>query len=148
MTAGSITEESELLFFNTVFHLTSSTVDLIVERLGSPDQIGDHKARVGSLGSVLGFGNNASLPIPTTGLIFELLKESDFLAGFSIFAFGALPQLGAQSLKALVLGDAYNEIDLVRLTPTQHFPPTEAAISTQDNFDLRPAFSESPDQLG
>ena len=70
------------------------------------------------MGRVLGFGNNASLFIPTTGPIFELLKESDFLAAFSIFAFGALPQLGAQSLEPLILGDAYDVIDLVRLTPT------------------------------
>ena len=95
MTAGAIAEESELLFFNTVFHLTSSTVDLVVEPLGSPDQISDHKARIGSFGSVLGFGNNASLLIPTTGPILEPFEESDFLAAFSIFTFGALPQLGA-----------------------------------------------------
>jgi hypothetical protein len=118
MTAGPIAEESELLFFNAVFPLTASTVDLVVERLGSPDQISDHKPRIGSLGSVLGFGNSASLLIPTTGPIFELFKKSDFLAAFSMFAFGPLPQLGAQSLEPFVLGDAYDLIDLVRLTPT------------------------------
>jgi hypothetical protein len=63
--------------------------------LGSPDQISDHKARIGSFGSVLGFGNNASLLIPTTGPILKPFEESDFLAAFSMFAFGALPQLGA-----------------------------------------------------
>ena len=44
MTAGPITEESELLFFNAVFHLPSSTVDLVVDHLCIPDQIGDHEA--------------------------------------------------------------------------------------------------------
>jgi len=90
MTAGPIAEEAELLFFDAVFHLTSSTVDLVVDFLCVSNQIGDDKARIGSLGSVLGFGNNASFLIPTTGAIFEPFKESDFLAAFSIFAFGAL----------------------------------------------------------
>jgi hypothetical protein len=31
MTAGPIAEEAELLFFNAVFHLPSSTVNLIVD---------------------------------------------------------------------------------------------------------------------
>src|SRR3979411_1508628 len=83
MTAGPIAEESELLFFNTVFHLTSSTVNLVVKRLGSPDQISDHKARIGSFGSVLGFGNNASLLFPTTGPILEPFEESNFLPASS-----------------------------------------------------------------
>jgi len=95
MTAGPIAEEAELLFFNAVFHLTSSTVNLVVNLLRVPHQIGDYKARVGSLGSVLGFGNNASLLIPTTGPIVEPFEESDFLAAFSIFTFGPLPQLSA-----------------------------------------------------
>jgi len=118
MTAGPIAEESELLFFNAVFHLTSSTVDLVVEPLRVAEQISDHEARVGSLGRMLGFGNNTSFLVPTTGPIFEPFKESDFLAAFSMFAFGALPQLGAESLKPLIFGDADDVIDLVRLTPT------------------------------
>jgi hypothetical protein len=93
-------------------------VDLVVESLSSPDQISDHKARIGSLGSVLGFGNNASLLLPSTGFIFEPFKESDFLDAFSMFAFGPPPQLGAQSLEPLVLGDTYDVMNLVRLTPT------------------------------
>jgi len=95
VTAGPIAEESELLFFNAVFHLTSSTVNLVVDHLCVPNQIGHYKARVGSLGSVLGFSNNASLLIPTTGPILEPFEESDFLAAFSILTFGALLQLGA-----------------------------------------------------
>ena len=118
MTTGPVTEESELLFFNAVFHLTSSTVDLVVDRLCAPDQVGDHKARVGSLGRVLGFGNNASLLIPTAGLILEPFEESDFLGAFSMFTFGALSQLGAESLEPLILGDAYDVVDLVILAPT------------------------------
>src|SRR6266478_749201 len=128
MTAGPIAEESELLFFNAVFHLTSSTVDLVVEPLRAPDQVGDHKARVGSLGGVLGFGNNTSFLIPTAGPILEAFKEADFFAAFAMFTFGALPQLGTQSLEPLILGDADDVIDLVSLTPTQHFPATEPAI--------------------
>ena len=118
MTAGSIAEEAELLFFNTVFHLTSSTVNLVVDFLCVPSQTGHDKARVGSLGRVLSFGNNTSLLIPTTGPILEPFEESDFLAAFSILTFGALLQLGAQGLESLILGEAYDVIDLVRLTPT------------------------------
>ena len=117
MTAGSIAEEAELLFFNAIFHLTSSTVNLVVDLLCVPSQIGHYKARVGSLGSVLGFGNDASLLIPTTGPILEPFEEADFLAAFSIFTFGALLQLGAEGLEPLILGEAYDVIDLARLTP-------------------------------
>src|SRR6516225_8936867 len=117
MTAGPIAEKAELLFFNAVFHLTSSTVYLVVELLYVLGQIGHYKAGVGSLGSVLGFGNNASLLIPTTGPILEHFEEADFLTAFSILTFGALLQLGAQGLEPLILGDAYDVIDLVRLTP-------------------------------
>ena len=95
MTAGSIAEEAELLFFNAVFHLTSSAVNLVIDLLCIPSQIGHYKARVGSLGSVLGFGNNASLLIPAVGLILKPFEEADFLAAFSILTFGALLQLSA-----------------------------------------------------
>src|ERR1700682_6725350 len=98
MTAGPIAEESELLFFNTVFHLTSSTVNLVVDHLGSPDQISDHKARVGSFGSVLGFGNNASLFIPTTGPILKPFEESDFLAAFRCLRSARCPSLALRAL--------------------------------------------------
>ena len=118
MAAGPIAEESELLFFNAVFHLPSSTVDLVVDHLCIPDQIGDHEARVGSLDRVLGFGNNAALLIPTTGPIFEPFEEANFLAAFSMFTFSALCQLGAKSREPLILGDAYDVIDLIGLTPT------------------------------
>jgi len=96
MAAGPIAEESELLFFNAVFHLPSSTVNLVVDRLCVPEQIGDYKARVGSLGRMLGFGNNASLLIPTAGPILEAFEESDFLAAFISRAY--VNQFGAISI--------------------------------------------------
>jgi hypothetical protein len=85
------------------------------------------------------------LLIPTAGPILEAFEEADFLAAFAMFTFGALPQLGTQSLEPLILGDTDKVIDLVSLTPTQHFPATEPAIGTQDNFNFRPAFSERTD---
>ena len=45
---------------------------------------------------LLQFGIGALASLPVTG----------FLAAFSILAFGTLPQLGAQSLEPLVLGDS------------------------------------------
>ena len=118
MTAGPIAEESELLFFNAVFHLTSSTIDLVVEPLRVAEQVGDHKARVGSLGGVLGFGNNTSFLIPTAGPRHEAFKEANFFAAFAMFTFGALPQLGTQSLELSFLATPDDVIDLVSLTPT------------------------------
>ena len=82
MTAGSIAEEAELLFFNAVFHLTSSAVNLVIDLLYIPSQTGHYKARVGSLGSVLGFGNDAPFLIPTTGPILEPFEEADFSRRF------------------------------------------------------------------
>ena len=38
------------MFFNAVFHLTARTVNLVVDLLCVPNQIGDYKAKVGSLG--------------------------------------------------------------------------------------------------
>ena len=82
MTAGSIAEEAELLFFNAVFHLTSSTVNLVVDLFCVSSQIAHDKARVGALGRVLGFGNDAPLLIPTTGPILEPFEEADFSRRF------------------------------------------------------------------
>jgi hypothetical protein len=48
------------------------------------------------------------LPLPLCHGIGALasLPVTSFLAAFSILAFGTLPQLGAQSLEPLVLGDS------------------------------------------
>ena len=144
MTAGAIAKESELLFLNAVFHLTSSTVELIVDPLCAPDQIGDHKRGLAPLGGVLGFGNNASLLIPTAGPILEAFKEADFLAAFChVYVQRAAPAWHS-NLEPFILGDPDEVIDLVSLTPAQHFPATEP-LSAQDNFNLRPAFSGRTD---
>jgi len=57
------------MFFNTIFHLASSTVNLVVDLLCVANQIGHYKARVGSLGGVLGFG--IGLPEQEPERIFE-----------------------------------------------------------------------------
>jgi hypothetical protein len=40
MTTGPITKETQLLFFNAVFHLTASTINVVVKALGTAFQIG------------------------------------------------------------------------------------------------------------
>jgi hypothetical protein len=141
MTTGSVAEEAELLFFNAVFHLTPSTVELVVETLCAAAQISDDETRIGTLDRLLSFGDNASFSIPTLSLVLKLPKEANFLAAFSMLALGSLLQLGTESFEPLILGYANDVIDLVSLTPAQHFPSTESAIGSQRDFDFRPLLS-------
>ena len=67
---------------HAVLHLPSSTVNLVVDLFCIPSQIAHYKARIGSLGSVLGFGNDAPFLIPTTGPILEPFEEADFSRRF------------------------------------------------------------------
>jgi hypothetical protein len=75
MTTGSITKKTQLLFFDAIFHLPTSTVNVVVEPFGAALQIGDHLARISTSIAMLGFGDDPSLLVPTLSLVFELSEE-------------------------------------------------------------------------
>ncbi len=72
MATGPITEEPKLLFLDTVFHLSSSTVKFVIKPLGATFEIGQHITRIGSSFALFSFGNNPPFLVPSLGLVLEL----------------------------------------------------------------------------
>jgi len=108
MTRGAIGKQSQLLSLDAVFHLTSRTVQCIVEILTSLSQIGNDEARVAPLGTDLRLEDDASMPAPEAGCVVEL-KEWPLLAlAYVILLFSQLEHRCRDTLQTLVLGDADN----------------------------------------
>src|SRR5207249_7779774 len=84
----------QLLFFDAVFHLAPRAVILLIEPLGLAFPVGDHVARVGPVGVVLGFDDDAPLAIPAVGLVLKRPKEAHFLLNFLMLGCSVGLQLG------------------------------------------------------
>ena len=74
--AGSVSEESELLLFDPIFHLATSAVDLVIELPCIAFETGHDEAWIRSFDSMLGFENDPAFPVPALGCVVDPGKMS------------------------------------------------------------------------
>jgi len=146
---GAISKQVELLFLDAVFHLSASTVDLLIEGLSgivASRQGGDDEAGVGAAGQDLGFGHHAALAGPALlGAIGEVGEEADRLLLLVEEGLG-LSHLGGDGvLQAGVTGQAEQIVDLMLLTPPHQLFPGKAGVGPQQDLDLRPDTPQAGD---
>jgi hypothetical protein len=92
MTTGPITEKAQLLLLDSILHVASSAVKLIIESLGTPCKVGNHIPWIGAPITVFGLGNDPTLLVPALGFVLKAREESYLAAASLIFAFGSLLQ--------------------------------------------------------
>ena len=80
MGAGVIGEQTQLLLLDTVLHLATGTVDLVVELLGITVEIGDDKTWVAPLCGDFELGDHRTAASPRLGAIAQVNKVPLFLS--------------------------------------------------------------------
>lgn len=75
LATGAVGKKSALLFLDAIFHLPTGAGDLVVNRLGVAFQARDDKARIGSLDTVFGFGNDPPRAISCAGRVVQSAEE-------------------------------------------------------------------------
>jgi len=118
-------------------------VDLLVELLRRGvlgAQRGDDKARIGRASGPFRLGHNAALAAPAVARrpLGFLEPASGLAAGFAVFL-GRGELAGNLADETLVLGQAKQEIDAIRLAPTHQRLAGKPRIGAQDHAHLGPA---------
>ena len=135
-----------LLFLDAIFHLTPRAINLVLQSLRATFQIGQNITRISAFEGVFGFRNDPSFPVPTLSLILKLSEEPHFFSAPLVLALGPFLPLGRERMQALILSQSDQLVDSRSLAPTQHLPPTKAAVGAHRNFDFWPALPQRLDQ--
>jgi hypothetical protein len=146
MAGGAVGEEIELLFFDPVFHITTRTVDFVIERSGVSAKVGDEVTRVAPFGGVLGFANHEPCPIPRPGLVVKPGKEALLFTAALEGNFGLIQSRLKEAGDAVVPGKSDEVVDVVVLAPPKHAPTAKSGVGSKDDFDLGPGFAKSFDE--
>ncbi len=88
MAAGSTGKQVQLLFLDPVFHISSLTVQIVIQCLRITGQIGYYKAGIGALRVVLGLDDHSTLSVPSCRSVLGFGEDSLLLAGLLEFFLG------------------------------------------------------------
>ena len=72
--------EVQLQFLDAVFHVAPEHVEVVIDKLGLANQVGDHKALIGAQMGVFHLGDDPAGLVPGVRLVAEGSKEA-LLAG-------------------------------------------------------------------
>src|SRR5690554_3713497 len=147
--AGAVGEQ-ELLLLDTVLHLASGTVAVVIEPLGAAAaQAGDHIAGVEATPTGLGFDDDlASTLLPALGSVLDEAEDSLLLPTLLEADSRRVVDVQSQLGQALVAGEADDVIDAVAVTPVEDQWTAEAAVASEDDLHLRPRLAQPPNQQG
>jgi len=73
---GAVCQQPHLLLFDPVFHITTDTIDLIVEVLRLPLEAGHNETYIFTAIAILGFGYDSPRSAPTLCTILKMVKLS------------------------------------------------------------------------
>ena len=148
MTTGAVGIEVELLFLDSVFHITSGAIDFVVQILSTCRQTGDDIARIFAFGTVLDFGDDTPFPIPGPCTVIELSKPAHLATILVVALPGLMDRFSATPLQRLVFGNTNDIVDLIAFAPGEHLPAAKAGITPEDDLDLWPGLTKAFDQQG
>ena len=78
MTVGAIGKQIELLLLDAILHLTTRTIQTVVEILRFGFQVSHQVARIAAFGGVLSLDDDAPAPIPAVGCVKHDIETSLF----------------------------------------------------------------------
>ena len=126
------------MFLDAVFQLASGAIEPVIEAFRPAGQVRHEVARVGPLGGVLGFDDDASFAVPARRGVEELAEQALLVRGV-LKAPSSLIEPG-------IARDANNVARVVALTSAQHRPAAKPAVSRKHNAHLRPPLAKPLDQ--
>src|SRR5215210_64370 len=142
MSRGAVGKQTQLLLFDTILHLATGTIQLLVKHLSTPlfaAQRGHKEARVGALGQVFGFAHHAPLSRPTfPGAVDKILEHTRRFAGVFELRPSLLQLFPESALQPSIARQPEDKGHAVALAPTHQLFTRKPRISTYDDAHLRP----------
>src|SRR5215210_8255726 len=136
MSRGAVGKQIQLLLFDTILHLATGTIQLLVKHLSTPlfaAQRSHKEARVGALGQVFGFANHAPLSRPTSpGAVDKILEHTRRFAGVFELRPSLLQLFPRARCSRALRASPEDKGHAVALAPTHQLFTRKSRISTYD----------------
>ena len=143
VTAGAVGVEVELLLLDPVLHVAACTVDVVVKFLRIAFEGRDNVTRIASKTAVFGFHDNTTLPVPCSCRITEFAEAPLLAFGIIKEGFGFFHKRSPYRFESFVFSQSDDVVHAVAITPSQHFPTTEAAVAAKDYLHFRPLLANA-----